>query len=102
MSSPYDGLTPKKPEGEDMSDDKTVDKTVDETVDNAKPLAESRTFWLNLATIVVSVGTYLVDSELLSQHPEVVAILGTVVGVANIIVRLVTDKGIKEVVNLKG
>lgn len=66
-----------------------------------KSLLESKTFWTNLLTAVVSVGTYLVNSEVIAEHPEVVAIGGTIVGVVNVILRLVTKEPIESVTPAK-
>lgn len=62
-----------------------------------KGLLRSKTFWVNVLTAVVSVGTYLTNSELLSDNPELVAIGGTIIGVANVILRLVTKEPITSV-----
>lgn len=61
----------------------------------SKGLFRSKTFWFNALTATVSVLTYLQNSEFLASNPEVVAILGTIVGVGNVILRLVTKEPIK-------
>lgn len=62
-----------------------------------KSLRTSKTFWFNVLTAAVSVGTYLVNSDLVAQYPQVVAIGGTVVGVLNVLLRLVTKEPIQGV-----
>jgi hypothetical protein len=66
-----------------------------------KGLLQSKTFWVNAVTLAVSVGTYLMNSELFVNNPEVVAIGGAVIGGLNILLRLMTGKPITGVVSGK-
>lgn len=62
-----------------------------------KGLLRSKTFWVNALTAVISVGTYFANSELLVNNPEVVAGIGTAIGVVNVILRLITKEPINSV-----
>lgn len=62
-----------------------------------KGLLKSKTFWVNALTAVVSIGTYLSNSELLANNPELVAVAGTVIGVVNVVLRLLTKEPIQGV-----
>ena len=53
-------------------------------------LFKSRTVIFNIAALVVGVASYLQGQELVSDNPELVGILGTIVAVGNIILRLKT------------
>lgn len=59
-----------------------------------KGILRSKMFWVNLLTAAVSVGTYFMDSELLVNNPDVVAGIGTAIGVVNIVLRLITKEPI--------
>ena len=50
----------------------------------------SKTVLLNIATIIAGVGTYLVNSDLITQNPDLVAGIGIAVSVANLILRYAT------------
>lgn len=50
----------------------------------------SKTVLLNIATIVAGVGTYLVDSKLITDNPDLVAGIGIAVSVANLVLRYFT------------
>ncbi len=62
-----------------------------------KGLFRSKTFWINLITGAVSLGTYFMGTDLVAQNPEVVAIGGTVIGALNIFLRLITNRPIEGV-----
>lgn len=62
-----------------------------------KGLIKSKTFWANAITAAVSIGTYLMDSSLLANNPEIVALGGTIIGVMNVILRLMTKEPIQGV-----
>ena len=59
-----------------------------------KPWWQSRMVWVAVLTIVVSIIGVLQAEELIAQYPTVVAILGIVLGVANVILRFITTKAI--------
>jgi hypothetical protein len=62
-----------------------------------KGLLRSKTFWVNSITAMVSIGTYLMDSALLANNPEIIALGGTAIGVMNVILRLLTKEPIQGV-----
>ncbi len=88
MANPYDGLTP--PEQEETGE-----------VNMGKGLFQSKTFWVNLITAAVSIGTYVMNSDFLANNPEVVAIGGLVIGGLNVVLRLLTGEPIKGIVSAK-
>lgn len=59
-----------------------------------KNIFKSKTFYVNLITAVVSIVGFFQGQEWVAQNPEAVAILGTVVGVANVILRLLTKEAV--------
>lgn len=62
-----------------------------------KGLLKSKTFWVNALTAVVSVATYFQGSEILASNPEIVALIGTGIGVVNVVLRLITKEPITSV-----
>ena len=60
--------------------------------ENAKPWYKSKTIWVNLFTIVTTVGTVIVDENLLSDNPKVMAYITIAVAAANIGLRAVTSQ----------
>lgn len=88
----YEGLTI------DMQPDDTEPVPTNQGDDiMGKRLLKSKTFWVNALTGLVSVGTFLMNSEFITSNPEVVAVIGTVIAVVNIVLRLVTKEPIKGV-----
>ena len=57
-----------------------------------KPWFKSKTFWVNLFTIVSTIGTVIVDEQLLSDNPKVMAWVTVGVAAANIGLRTVTSE----------
>ena len=95
----YDELTkPVNPEGDNMVDEVNVPVV---PVDDGKSLVESKTFWFNVITVGLTVLTYLVDSPILEDNASAVAILTTIIGVGNVILRVFTGKTIKSVTPVK-
>lgn len=95
MSSPYDDLV--GPGDAPQEPVKPVDDATSGEETMGKGLLKSKTFWVNVLTAVVSVGTYISNSDLLADNPEVVAVAGTVIGVVNVILRLITKEPITSV-----
>ena len=50
----------------------------------------SKTLWVNIMTSAVAVLSYFQGVDWISAHPEVIAVLGTVIGLLNVVLRLVT------------
>lgn len=88
MSSPYDNLA--------SPGDKPVDAN-NKGGTMGKGLLRSKTTWVNLITTLVGFGTWLSGSEIIANNPEVVAAVGTGLGVLNIILRLLTKEPITSV-----
>lgn len=59
-----------------------------------KTVFQSRTMWINMATLVVGVLGYLVGQDLIADNASLMAILVAVQGVVNIGLRFVTTKPI--------
>jgi len=60
-----------------------------------KTALASKTIWANLALVSIGVLGYLQGHELIAAHPTAVAIFGILVGIGNMILRLVTSEPIK-------
>lgn len=96
MTSPYDDLLP-----DGGVTDPTVKPTEPQETENnmnGKPLVKSKTFWVNMLTAVAGILTTLGGSELIQDNPKLVGIFAAVIGVANVLLRLVT----KEPVSVSG
>ncbi len=50
----------------------------------------SKTIIVNVLVVLAGLGAYLVDNDVIKQHPEVTALVGAAVGVINIVLRYVT------------
>jgi hypothetical protein len=59
-----------------------------------KPWYKSKTMLVNIGLAIVSVGVALQDTALITEHPQVVAVIGAVVGAVNMVLRYVTDQPI--------
>ena len=55
-----------------------------------KPWWESRVIWLNAVTLVVSVLTALLGTQLVQDHPTVMSWMAASVAVANVVLRCLT------------
>jgi hypothetical protein len=53
---------------------------------------QSKTVWLGLLTLTISILTYLQSDELISRYPDIVAALGTSIGIMTILLRYVSEK----------
>ena len=60
-----------------------------------KTIWQSKTFWVNLLATIVAVGAALQGSELIAENPQLVGLIGGVIGVVNIGLRLLTNEPIK-------
>jgi hypothetical protein len=55
-----------------------------------KPLIESRTFWVNVATAAVAVIVTLGGTDLIQNNPQVAGFFAAVIPVVNVLLRLIT------------
>ncbi len=56
---------------------------------------QSKTIIVGIVTSVVSILALLQGQDVIKENPELVAALGTVLGVLNIILRFLTDKPVQ-------
>lgn len=57
-----------------------------------KSIFQSRTFWVNAITTMVSALTAVGGQSWVTEHPKVVAGIGVAIGVGNIILRVITTE----------
>ena len=55
-----------------------------------KPITSSRTFWVNILTVAVAGFAAMVDTSVIQQNPQLVAYGAMILGVINIVLRMVT------------
>lgn len=83
-TSPYDELTPRhdtpKPQESPMT---------------PKPILKSKTFWINLVTIIAGLITTVGGSDMIQANPEYAGIAATILGVVNIFMRFMTKAPVK-------
>jgi hypothetical protein len=60
-----------------------------------KPFWQSRTFWLNLATLVVTLGTTLLGLDWIRENPEAAALIGALIAAANLVLRFLTAEPVR-------
>lgn len=60
-----------------------------------KSVFKSRTMWTNLLVLAAGVAGYLGGHDIIAEYPQVVAILGAIVGGINIALRFVTTEPVK-------
>jgi len=53
---------------------------------------ESKSIWLGILTVALSLATFLTNEEWVKEYPQLVAILGSAVGILTIILRYFTEK----------
>lgn len=63
-------------------------------MNETKPVWASKTVWFNGITLAAGVCTYLTTTDLIRQHPVVVASLIVANSVLNLILRCYTSKGV--------
>lgn len=95
MTSPYDNLVPGDGETDTSPPVKPTEPQQQEQPMNGKPIVKSKTFWVNLATAVAGVLATLGGSDLIQENPQVAGIFATVIGVANVLLRLVTKEPVQ-------
>lgn len=61
---------------------------------NEKHLLTSRTFWFGAATFTVSALEFLNGNEFIKQYPGLVSAIGASLGVATIVLRLLTSSSV--------
>lgn len=61
----------------------------------SKSLTQSKTFWLNAVVVVAAAIAGIMGTDVIQANPQIVAVLTSVVGGLNIILRLFTSKAIR-------
>lgn len=56
-----------------------------------KSLRSSKTFWVNVAVVVVAGLTGMMGTDVITANPELLAYMTAGVGAVNIVLRLLTD-----------
>ena len=59
-----------------------------------KPWYRSKTVWVSILTSLSGLLAFLMGEDVISQHPQVVAVLTTMVGSVHLVLRLLTTQGI--------
>lgn len=62
----------------------------------------SKTMIVNILVVLAGMGAYLVDNDVIKDHPEAVALIGAAVGVINIVLRYVTVAPMKGLFTKQG
>lgn len=91
MSDAYDDFLDPEPSVEDPTKPVTPNPEP-ERLTMPKFLGFSKTFLANAALTVVSVLTALQGQEWVVDHPQLIGVIGAIVGVANVVLRLVTSQ----------
>ena len=60
-----------------------------------KPVLWSKTFWVNMIVIIVAALTGIMNSEVITNYPGIIATLTGAIGVINIVLRLFTKVAIR-------
>jgi len=60
-----------------------------------KSFVQSRTIWVNMLVLAAGIAGFVAGHDVITEYPQVIAILGAVQGAINIVLRLVTTQPIK-------
>lgn len=60
-----------------------------------KSLSQSRTFWVNAFIVVGAALTGIMGTDVIASNPGLIAVFGSILGIVNIVLRLVTKEPIK-------
>jgi len=91
-NDPYSYLVPDDGATDLNPSDTSIDPQPQETPMNGKSIVKSKTFWINLATAVAGVLATLGGSDLVQENPQMAGVFTTVIGVVNVLLRLVTSE----------
>jgi hypothetical protein len=92
MSSPYDDLKPEqKPQPRPLPQPKPIPELED---NNVKSIFASKTILANLVGGAVALLAAVQGSDIIAANPEYAAYAATAMAVLNLILRLVTNKGV--------
>lgn len=58
------------------------------------PIWQSKTFWVNLLTLIAGVLGMILGSDLIADYPQASALLVSIIGAVNIVLRFITDKAV--------
>ena len=83
-NSPYDELTPHRDTPEPQ-----------ETPMSPKPIVKSKTFWINMITIIAGLVTTVGGSDMIQNNPEYAGIAAAIIGVVNIAMRFMTKAPVR-------
>lgn len=64
-------------------------------MNQAKPWWQSRTHWLNLVTLMVTLFTAVLNPDFVKQNPQLAAAIGSAIAFANIVLRNLTSAPIQ-------
>jgi hypothetical protein len=70
-------------------------RTVARAMNEPKPWWKSKTIWVNVVVVLVAALTGAANSDAIREYPEVVALIGTLVGILNMLLRLVTRQPVQ-------
>ena len=62
---------------------------------------ESKSIWLGLLTLMISIFSFLTNEEWIREYPKAVAIIGTIIGILTIILRYLAQNPMKATMEIK-
>lgn len=65
-------------------------------MESLKGALRSKTIWVNVLTMVAAIVTLLIGDEWVKENPRVVAILGIVLGIVNVLLRFGTTESLPD------